>query len=356
MHYIKRIGLSLILLSAVLAGLRGSIFGSIQPSAAQAYELPYETWLPSEVAGQANLFSPTMFQTQPIILLTPFSGSEGTPVTVSGQGWVAGDQVIVYLVAEGQEFALANSMADESGQFVVSFLTPSNWTDNNVFTIVARTVSGDVEAQSLFIYVEEGVPGNAPQAVVTTPGGVVTTDRLNVRSGPGSEYPAIGKVSLNQEVEISGKNNGWWRISYLYAAGDYGWVFGLYIDADDIENVPFIETAAPAPTPTATQAPTPTPQPAYQCNPGQWSGCSPSFCPAEYVSQCGDDGTWGECVWDPGSCSTYSSDDDDDDDDNDHPPIINPPLPAPLPTPVPTPAGQPVPQPNQPAVPQPNNP
>ena len=158
MHHIKRIGLSLILLCAVLVGLRSSIFGSIQPSVAQAYELPYETWLPSQSVGQADLFSPTMFQNQPIILLNPFSGSEGAPVTVSGQSWVAGDQIIVYLVAEGQEFALANSMADEAGQFVVSFLTPANWTDNNVFTIVARTVGSDAEAQALFIYVDEGLP------------------------------------------------------------------------------------------------------------------------------------------------------------------------------------------------------
>lgn len=328
MHRIKLMGLGLIIVCAALLGLGSRFFGFIESPVAQAYSLPDERWLPSAT-----------FQTQPVILLNPISGSEGTPVTVSGQGWVSGEQVIIYLEADGQEFALANTMANETGQFSVSYFTPANWTDNNLFTIVARTVSGDAEAQTSFVFVDEGVPDTATTAESTASSGVVTVDRLNVRSGPGDEYSMVGWVSLNQTVEISGQNNGWWRIRFLYATGDYGWVSGLYIDADNTENVPFIE-APPAPAPAATSTPTATPQPAYECNPGEWSGCSPSFCPDEYVSQCGDDGTWGECVWDPGSCGSY--DDDDDDDDDDYP--LPPPIPTPLPQPQPTPLPQAQPQ------------
>ncbi len=59
----------------------------------------------------------------------------------------------------------------------------------------------------------------------------------------------------------------------------------------------------PAPGPPIVMLPTPIPR----CSPYQWSPCGgvwpDKVCPAEHVVQCRSDGTWGECVWDPGSCA-----------------------------------------------------
>jgi len=41
----------------------------------------------------------------------------------------------------------------------------------------------------------------------------VTADLLNVRSGPGADYPISGMVTLNQEVEVQGQEDEWVKIS-----------------------------------------------------------------------------------------------------------------------------------------------
>ncbi|MBC8630926.1 N-acetylmuramoyl-L-alanine amidase [[Eubacterium] tenue] len=56
--------------------------------------------------------------------------------------------------------------------------------------------------------------------------GVVTTDGLNVRSGYGTGYPSIGKLSKGEKVEIVETKDGWHKIKYK---GSYGYVSGKYI-------------------------------------------------------------------------------------------------------------------------------
>jgi hypothetical protein len=82
------------------------------------------------------------------------------------------------------------------------------------------------------------------------------------------------------------------------------------------------ETPTDTPTATATEPSrhttvivlvqgtnTPTSEPpggSQQCNPGEWTTCGgrpPEIvCPPEYVAQCGPDGQWGGCQWDPATC------------------------------------------------------
>ncbi len=310
-----------------------SIISFSQPSQAESYTLDQEAPLSQADIASTHL-SLANLQGGGVILLDPFTGPTGIPVTVNGQNWAADSQVVIYLVFEGEEFAIANTMANDEGMFTVSFFMPRGLADENSVTVLARTVQGDASAQAFYNIVEglpeaTGTPEATPAPV--DPRGIVTANRLNVRSGPGLIYPIIGQVQAENEVDISGQNSGWWRIEYLSAASDFGWVSGNFIDAEDVADVPLIQAPAPPP-PTPAPTATPTPEPTFQeCNPGQWSGCSPSFCPVEYVSQCQADGTWGQCVWDPGHCSVYNNptgggggdddddnnDDDDDDDDDD---------------------------------------
>lgn len=44
--------------------------------------------------------------------------------------------------------------------------------------------------------------------------GKITTESLNVRSGPGKEYESIGKVYAADTVTITGEESGWYRIVY----------------------------------------------------------------------------------------------------------------------------------------------
>lgn len=76
--------------------------------------------------------------------------------------------------------------------------------------------------------------------------GTVNTDRLNVRSGPGTNYSKNGTISLNTPVNINSSTTGddgyvWYQISYSggsgYVRSDYIYVNQVYYASDgDFEN------------------------------------------------------------------------------------------------------------------------
>jgi uncharacterized protein YgiM (DUF1202 family) len=62
------------------------------------------------------------------------------------------------------------------------------------------------------------VPPMAPQ----TGRAAVTPDVLNVRSGPGMNYPIVGHVFKGTVLEIQGNAPGWLYV--VLPAGNFGWV------------------------------------------------------------------------------------------------------------------------------------
>lgn len=50
---------------------------------------------------------------------------------------------------------------------------------------------------------------------------IVTADALNVRSGAGVNYPAIGWLYKGDVCEITANNDGWLQISAGWINGDY---------------------------------------------------------------------------------------------------------------------------------------
>jgi heat shock protein HslJ len=102
---------------------------------------------------------------------------------------------------------------------------------------------------------------------VTAPSGV------NVRSGPGTNYPVIGVAPFGAEGEIIGRtaDSQWWAVSLPSAPGGIGWVSDDYVAVTGVEDVPVIAVPppvyvppAPAPAPTPTPAPPPTATPSAQ--------------------------------------------------------------------------------------------
>ena len=60
--------------------------------------------------------------------------------------------------------------------------------------------------------------------------GNVTTDNLNVRSGPSSNYSKLGILTKGTKVEVVERySNGWYKIKYK---GSYGYVSGAYVSLD----------------------------------------------------------------------------------------------------------------------------
>jgi len=100
------------------------------------------------------------------------------------------------------------------------------------------------------------------------------TDTVNVRRGPGTNYPLAGTLDPGSSFEITGKTLGgdWLQFDY---AGQPGWIStGLVSVMADLgaiqvaQNIPAAPTARPAPPPPPTAPPAPTsppapPQPTY---------------------------------------------------------------------------------------------
>ena len=115
--------------------------------------------------------------------------------------------------------------------------------------------------------VEIDLPAPAP-AVPT--GRVTAPQGLNIRSGPGVNFPVIGFAQNGDEGEIVGRSadSRWWAAAVPSAPDGIGWASADFILATNVENVPVIEVAPPlivvptsAPTPTPAPLPTATPAP-----------------------------------------------------------------------------------------------
>lgn len=94
---------------------------------------------------------------------------------------------------------------------------------------------------------------------------VVNTNTMNVRSGPGTNYPITGRVARGTRFEITGRNaaGDWWQVCCVN--NQNGWVVGRLVNVTgNTTNVEVVGDVALPPVPTA--APTrvvvrPTPRP-----------------------------------------------------------------------------------------------
>ncbi len=102
-----------------------------------------------------------------------------------------------------------------------------------------------------------------PEPAVPT-GRVNSPQGLNIRSGPGANFPVIGFARDGDEGEIVGRSadNRWWAAAVPTAPGGIGWASADFVIATNAENVPVIEVAPPVViVPTAAPSPTPPPPP-----------------------------------------------------------------------------------------------
>ncbi len=109
-----------------------------------------------------------------------------------------------------------------------------------------------------------------PTAMPQTPFGQVTAPAgVNIRSGPGTNFPAVGLAPFNTTLAITGRSadSQWWVTPIQGAPNNQGWVSASWVKTFNTSNVPVVQspppppTATPAPLPTATPVAAPTAQP-----------------------------------------------------------------------------------------------
>jgi hypothetical protein len=103
------------------------------------------------------------------------------------------------------------------------------------------------------------LPPESPASVTAENKALVTAlVGLNVRTGPGTQYPRLGMLAKGESAEITGRDQftGWWQIVFISNQGERGWVAAgpEFSTATNAGNVPVV--AAPPPPvggePTAT--------------------------------------------------------------------------------------------------------
>ncbi|MCB0209295.1 MAG: SH3 domain-containing protein [Anaerolineae bacterium] len=74
---------------------------------------------------------------------------------------------------------------------------------------------------------------------------LISPGSVNIRSGPGPEYPIIGTLNPNTEMPIVGRNADatWWQIDIT--GSTTGWVANTVVQADYTKNVPVVEAPSP---------------------------------------------------------------------------------------------------------------
>ncbi len=111
-------------------------------------------------------------------------------------------------------------------------------------------------------------PSPTPTPVVPQVSAVST---VNVRAGPGTNYPVISALPPEVVVRVTGRNaaGSWWQIRG--PDGSLGWVAGSVVESRSVDGVAVVEAPPPPAPPTPTPVPEPT-RPQYQYEPTGWYG------------------------------------------------------------------------------------
>ncbi|HKY79304.1 MAG TPA: hypothetical protein VI688_02090 [Anaerolineales bacterium] len=78
---------------------------------------------------------------------------------------------------------------------------------------------------------------------------------INVRTGPGTEYPAVGLLVVGELAPAKGRSAAglWILVVYPGVEGGLGWVYAPLVTISELASLPIVE---PPPTPTPRVTPT----------------------------------------------------------------------------------------------------
>jgi len=201
-----------------------------------------------------------------VAILSPASGTQvkaGETVAIQSSATDAKGVTRVELWVDG---SLVRFDVDPQQQPTLS--VTQEWTaavlGSHSVTVKAYGAAGRVSDPATITVnvVEEGKAAapTTPAGVTLPPGApwaAITARVLNVRRGPGTNYPVMGQLQQNDVVEISGKNadSSWLQIVYPTGTIGRGWISASYAQVrGSPASIPVVETPPP-PTPTPASSP-----------------------------------------------------------------------------------------------------
>jgi hypothetical protein len=133
-----------------------------------------------------------------------------------------------------------------SGLFLVTMFTEAN----SAKAVEVKPESWEVDSQqpTVAIPTVTGTPSGPIGVVYSDP-----EEQINVRSGPGIDYPKVGVLLNRQQVPAIGATPGgsWIQIIYPGVEGGVAWVYAPLLRVDGV-----LPIVVPPPTPTPLVTPT----------------------------------------------------------------------------------------------------
>ncbi len=162
-----------------------------------------------------------------------------------------------------------------------TFTATPDWTPTPVVFATATPEPPTPTPEPEFTATPEVPPTETPNPTAR----LSASQAVNVRSGPGTNYAAIGKLAVGQSYEITGKNQGGDWLQFQFD-GRQGWVLSsLVTTSGDLNSVQVAQNIPAAPVqptarPRATAAPTAVPATAvparrYEFNVALVQSCEP---------------------------------------------------------------------------------
>jgi len=219
--------------------------------------VPAASTIPS-VFIQSPVTGSQVMINQPVIVSATASDPNGV---TRAELWVGGNVVDQQqsAVAEGQPtFPVSLRWTPTvAGSYTLEVRAYNSLGMPSAPTTVMITVAGTQPASGA-----SGTLTPTPPSATPTPGGpplAVTTADLNVREGPGQNYPVLALLPAGAQVEVTGKNpdGSWWQIVYPSGSASRGWIYAPFTRPSNTAGVPVVQTPVP-PTPTYTPTITPT--------------------------------------------------------------------------------------------------
>ena len=135
--------------------------------------------------------------------------------------------------------AITETVAMADSGFVSTTAELTVTTEESSFVLVPTATPEDVATAQ---------PRAEALAASATPQAVVSGEIVNVRRGPGTNYPVVGAAARGETFTVTGRNDAgdWWQICCI--GQEPGWLYGPLTDVQGGDAVALVTDIPPAPT------------------------------------------------------------------------------------------------------------
>ncbi len=187
-----------------------------------------------------------------LIVGSEISANFGEDATISGNagcndyfaGFTADDGVIE-VETPGSTFRLCDEppgVMEQEAEYLAALAAAATYSIQGNLLEMRRADDqlALMMTRKLIVDLPAPVP-DAPWGRATAPNG------LNVRSGPGTNFPVIGAALYGDSGEIIGQSadGRWWAVAIPTTPGGIGWVSKDFVIARNVADVPVLEAPAP---------------------------------------------------------------------------------------------------------------